>query len=75
MKTYKECGKSKQWFLESVMAQKTGTSIPVEELAYQQQPGAAQDEGDGLMDLVGFKEEEKENAFIKMQIDHIDQME
>ena len=67
MKTYIECGKSKQWFLESLMAQKTGSTIPVEELnRARQQPDGPVDDGDGLMDLVGFKEEEKENAFMQM---------
>lgn len=50
--------------MESVMAQKTGCSIPVEELSRQREASNQVDEGDGLMDLVGFKEEEKENAFV-----------
>ena len=53
--------------MESLMAQKTGSTIPVEELnRASQQPAGAVDDGDGLMDLVGFKEEEKENAFMQM---------
>ena len=35
LKTYNECGKSKQWFLESIMAQKNGQAIPVEQLNQQ----------------------------------------